>query len=199
MGDTIIDMAMSEDLAILIVEMDANVSHLESITAGLSREQFNWRPETGRWSIGECVSHLNIVNAGDIAPLRGAIERGRARGLTGEGPYRYGSLSRKFIASMDLPVKKKHKAPKSYVPPADAEPESTIAEYARVAAELRKLAVSANGLDLARVKTEMPALPRPLRPFVKMALGARLTLITTHDRRHLWQAEQVRHHGQFPS
>jgi len=72
-------MAMSEDLAILIVEMDSNVSHLESIAAGLSREQFNWRPEAGRWSIGECVSHLNIVNSGDIAPVRAAIESGRAR------------------------------------------------------------------------------------------------------------------------
>jgi hypothetical protein len=191
-------MAMSEDLAILIAEMDANASHLESIAGGLSREQFNWRPEPGRWSIGECVNHLNIVNAGDIAPLRAAIESGRARGLTGEGPFRYGSLSRKFIASMDVPVKKKFKAPKSYLPPADAEPAGTIAEYARVSAELRRLAVSANGLDLARVKTEMPVLPRPLRLFVKMALGARLTVLTTHDRRHLYQAEQVRSHPGFP-
>jgi hypothetical protein len=191
-------MAMNEDLAILIAEMDANLSHLESITMGLSREQFNWRQETGRWSIGECVSHLNIVNGGDITAVRNAIESGRARGLTSDGPYRYGPISRKFIASMDLPVKRKSKAPKVYVPPVDAEPESTIAEYVRVSAELRKLAVSANGLDLARVKTEMPALPAPLRLFVKMALGARLTLLTTHDRRHLWQAEQVRNHGQFP-
>src|SRR5580658_9400871 len=95
--DTIIAMAMSEDLAILIAEMDANFSHLESITTGLSREQFNWRPEAGRWSIGECVGHLNIVNAGDLAPLQEAIQNGRARGRTGQGPFQYGFLSRKFI------------------------------------------------------------------------------------------------------
>jgi len=189
---------MSEDLAILIAEMDANASHLESIATGLSREQFNWRPETGRWSIGQCVSHLNIVNAGDLVPLRIAIENGRTRGLTGAGPFRYGAISRKFIAGMDLPMKTKFKAPKSYAPPVDAEPKNTIAEYARVSAALRKLAVSADGLDLVRVKTTLVALPAPLRVFVKMALGARLTLLTTHDRRHLWQAEQVRNHGQFP-
>lgn len=198
MNDTIIAMSMNEDLAILIAEMDANRSHLESIATGLSREQFNWRPEAGRWSIGECVSHLNIVNAGDIAPLRTAIVRGRARGLTGAGPYRYGSISNKFIASMDVPVKKKFKAPKIYIPPGEAEPGSAIAEYARLSAELRRLAVSADGLDLARVKTDLPALPAALRVFVKMALGARLTVLTTHDRRHLWQAEQVRHHDRFP-
>jgi hypothetical protein len=193
-----IAMAMSEDLAILISEMDANLSHLESIATGLSHEQFNWRPEPGQWSIGQCVTHMNIVNGCDIPPLRTAIESGRARGLTGAGPYRYGSLTRKFIADMDVPVKRKFKAPKSYLPPSDSELGSAVAEYTRLNAELRKLAVSANGLDLVRVKTELLALPRPLRLFVKMALGARLTVIATHDRRHLWQAEQVRSHASFP-
>ena len=192
-------MAMSEDLGILIAEMDANASHLESIASRLSREQFNWRPESGRWSIGECVSHLNMVNAGDLAPLRAAIERGRARGVTGSGPFAYGFFSKKLIADMDVPMKRKFKAPKVYIPPSDAEPKESIAEYRRVSAELRKLAVSANGLDLARVKTEVLALPAPLRMFLKVALGARLTLLTTHDRRHLWQAEQVRNHERFPA
>jgi len=190
---------MSEDLAILIAEMDANVSHLQSIATGLSREQFNWRTGAGNWSIGECVGHLNIVNAGDLLPLRAAIESGRTRGLTAAGPFAYGFFSKKFIASMDLPVKRRHKAPKIYIPPSNAEPNESVAEYNRVSAELRKLAVSANGLDLARVKTEMPALPAALRRMVKMPLGARLTVITVHDRRHLWQAEQVRNHANFPA
>ena len=192
-------MAMNEDLGILIAEFDANVSHLESITVGLSREQFNWRPAEGAWSIGECISHLNIVNAGHIVPLRSAIESGRASGITGAGPYHYGFLSAKFIANMAPPAKKKFKAPKAYLPPADADPAATIAEYRRVSAELRKLAASADGLDLARVKTDLPALPALLRTFVKMPLGARLTLIAAHDSRHLWQAEQVRNHPQFPA
>jgi hypothetical protein len=192
-------MAINEDLAILIAEFDANVSHLEGVTVGLSREQFNWRPAEGAWSIGECVSHLNIANGGDIAPLRAAIESGRAGGMTGAGPYRYGFLSNKFIGTLGLPVTTKLKAPKVYVPPADSEPAATIAEYRRVSAELRKLASSADGLNLAKVKTAMPALPAVLRPFVRMPLGARLTLITTHDRRHLWQAEQVRNHPRFPA
>jgi hypothetical protein len=49
------------------------------------------------------------------------------------------------------------------------------------------------------VKTILPVLPALLRPFVKMPLGARFALITAHDRRHLWQAEQVRNHASFPA
>lgn len=50
----------------------------------------------------------------------------------------------------------------------------------------------ADGLDLARAKTRWPF------KWTKMPLGALLTHMTTHDRRHLWQAEQVRNDSYFP-
>lgn len=190
---------MTEDLAILIAEFDANVSHLDSITVGLSHDQFNWRPAAGAWSIAECIGHLNIVNASDLAPIRTAIEQGRASGVTGRGPFHYGFLSTKLIASQALPVHRKFKAPKVYRPPSHADVAATVAEYRRISAEFRKLALSADGLDLSRIKANFPTLPAALRPFLKMPLGARLTLLATHDSRHLWQAEQVRQHPQFPA
>ena len=79
-------MPIDEDLAILIQEMDANASHLETITSRLSAEQFNWRPQPGEWSIGECVGHLNIIKAGDLAPVQAAIRSARARGVLGQAP-----------------------------------------------------------------------------------------------------------------
>ena len=191
-------MALTEDIAMLIVEIEANVSHLESLTYGLSDEQFNWKPEAGSWSIAECITHLNIANGNDLAPLQAAITKGRANNRTGEGPFTYGFLSRKFVATMEPGGKRKIKAPSMYIPPAQAGKEETVKEYRRVAAELRKLCRSADGLHLARIKTAMPGLPPALRPFVKMPLGARLTLITVHDRRHLTQAERVRGHADFP-
>lgn len=145
-------MLIGEDLAILVQELDANVSHLETITHQLSPEQFNWRPASGEWSIGQCIGHLNIINAADVAP----IEDGRARGISGEGPFTYGSLSRKFISMSDLPVKKRQKTIKAFYPPVTHDRAKTIAEYRRVSAELRRLALSANEFDLARVKTVMP-------------------------------------------
>ncbi|MDP9112812.1 MAG: DinB family protein [Acidobacteriota bacterium] len=188
---------MTNDLAVLITEIDANLSHAESLAAGLSHSQFNWRPGAASWSIGQCVSHLNLVNGQDLAPLRAAIERGKSRQLLGDGPFTYGFLSRKFVAGMEPPVKRKFKAPRTYLPPQDCDPQTTLAEFRRLSKELRTLAQSASGLHLARVKTALPALPPLLRTFVKMPLGARLEAITAHDRRHLWQAEAVRNHSEF--
>jgi len=189
---------MTNDLAVLITEIDANVSHAESLAAGLSHHQFNWRPDPTSWSIGQCLAHLNVVDGQDLAPVRAAIADGKSRQLTGDGPFSYGFLTRKFVASMEPPAKRKLKAPKSYIPPEESDLQATLAEFRRISKELRTLAQSAAGLHLSRVKTRMPALPPLLRAFVKMPLGARFELITAHDRRHFWQAEAVRNHPDFP-
>jgi len=191
-------MPLDPEISMLITEMDANLSHADSITHGLTREQFQWRPAPGRWSIGECFAHLNVTNRFTLQALETGIAKGLARGKTGQGPFQYGFLSRKFIASQEPPVKKKFTAPKVLAPPADLGMEETLAEYRRISGELKRLTRDADGLHLARVKVTMPALPAVARAIVRMPLGGQLLLTTTHDRRHLWQAEQVRNDAGFP-
>lgn len=60
-------------------------------------------------------------------------------------------------------------------------------------ARLTELIQEADDLDLARAKTPCG----PLK-WAKMPLCARLAHLTTHDLRHLWQAEQVRNDPNFP-
>jgi hypothetical protein len=192
-------MPLDPEIAMLVTEIDANLSHAESITHGVRREQFLWRPQPGRWSIGECFAHLNITNSFALGAVETAIAKGRSAGKTGQGPFQYGFLSRKFIASQEPPVKKKFKAPKVFLPAVDIDPDATLAEYRRISGEFRRLTRDADGLHLARVKVTMPALPAVLRTIVRMPLGGQLLLTATHDRRHLWQAEQVRNDPAFPA
>ena len=97
-------MSAGNEITNLTTAIDANSASADEVTRGLSREQFNWRSEPGVWSIAECLTHLNIVNSLDLAPIEQVIEAGRARGITGDGPFRYGFLSTKFVASQDLPI-----------------------------------------------------------------------------------------------
>jgi hypothetical protein len=191
-------MPLDPEIAMVITEIDANLSHAESITHGLSAEQFRWRPGPGRWSIGECFAHMNVTNSFTLPAIEAGIREGRAQGKTGQSPFQYGLVSRKFIASQEPPAKKKFKAPKVFHPPAEVDPDATMAEYRRISGELKRLTREADGLDLAHVKIMMPALPAVLRAIVRMPLGGQLLLTTTHDRRHLWQAEQVRNDQNFP-
>jgi hypothetical protein len=189
-------MPLDPDIAMLITEIDANLSHADSITHGLTREQWQWRPAPDQWSIGQCFAHLNLVNGFSLRAIETGIAQGRSK--TGQGPFQYGFLTRKFIASQEPPATKKFKAPKQFVPPADPDQESTLSDYRRASVELRRLTREADGLNLSRVKVKMLALPAILRAIVRVPLGGQLLLTTTHDRRHLWQAEQVRNDPQLP-
>lgn len=183
---------MSQEIDEIVAAFESNLVRAEAVTRGLSHGQFNWRSDPGRWSIAQAVTHLNVVNALDLAPLQAGVEYGRTWNLTGVGPFRYGFLSRKFVESLGLPVKRKFKAPAFYAPPPEADLDDALAEYRRITAELIRLARAAAGLDLARVKVKLPTFPPILRAIARMPLGARFGLIVAHDQRHLWQAERVR-------
>jgi hypothetical protein len=187
-----------KDLSLIITELDANVNRAVALTEGLSGNQFNWHPEPGRWSIGQNLSHLIVTNGPDLFSLQRAIEAGCAEAMTGKSPFHYGFLSRKFVESMEPPVKRKFKAPSYFEPPPHLEKDPTLAEYRRISTELKRLAEAADGLHLDCVKVELSAFPPILRAMIKMPLGARFELLTAHDRRHLAQAEGVRKQSNFP-
>jgi hypothetical protein len=52
---------------------------------------------------------------------------------------------------------------------------------------------AADGLDLRRARQRSPVFP-----LVKWSLGTMLALVLAHERRHIWQARQVRNERQFP-
>ena len=186
-------MPVHPDVDGVIQHLRINLESADTISRGLTKQQFNWTPEPGRWSVGQCFEHLNLIDGQDIGRIGSAIEDGHAKGMKAPGPFRYGFLANKFVNSMDPPITKKFKAPKNYLPPAETEPDATLKEYRRILNEFLRLAERARGLDLTRIKTGLSGVP-----LIKMSLGARLSLIATHDTRHLWQADQVLKHPSFP-
>ena len=177
----------------LLDENTANIEKAESLTAGLSAAQMNWRPQPGKWSIAQNLAHLTAGDPQDLDPIASSIAAARAKGIIGNGPFRYGWLSSWIMKSMEPPPKRKFKAAKRYTPSPDVDAAKALADYFRMTARLTGLIQEADGLDLARAKT-----PFGVLKWVKIPLGARLAHLTTHDRRHLWQAEQVRNDPNFP-
>ena len=178
----------------LLDENTANIEKAKSLTAGLSAAQMNWRPQPGKWSIAQNLAHLNFGYQ-YFDTLASSIAAARAKGIIGNGPFRYGWLSSWIMKSMEPPPKRKFKALKVYTPPPDIDAAKALADYLRMGARLTELIQKADGLDLARAKTPFGDLKWVQ---IKMPLGARLAHLITHDRRHLWQAEQVRNDPNFP-
>src|ERR1700676_2289527 len=122
------------------------------LCAALTDQQFNWRPMPRRWSISECLAHLNVLDGLDVPAIRDAIERGRAAGLVGKGPFHYGFLSRSFVRFSEPPVKLKFRAPKVYRPLSDQPKAKVVSAFLAIHDQLLELILKANGLDLARIK-----------------------------------------------
>ena len=183
-------MPLHPDVDGIIAHVRINLNSLDGITKGLSKEQFNWCPETGRWSVGQCIQHLNMIDGADLNRLARVISAAQTKGAP---PFHYGIISRKFVNAMELPIVKKFRAPKDYLPPAEVEIDPTVAEFRRICNELIRVAEAARGLDLRKIKTGLSGIP-----LVKMPIGARMSLIATHDTRHLWQADQVLKAPGFP-
>jgi DinB family protein len=162
------------------------------LSAPLNDDQFNWRPSPRQWSISECLAHLNVADGLDVPAIRDAIDGGRAAGLIGKGPFRYGFLSRTFVRFSEPPVKLKFKAPKVYRPLTDQPKNKVVPAFIAIHDQLLELIAKSNGLDLARIRVGSPF------PYVTFSLGQRFALLAAHDRRHLRQGWNVRRQPNFP-
>lgn len=186
--------ALYADLADLDRQVAAVEADFRDLVSGLDGGAFNWREAPGRWSIGECVAHLNTTGRQYLAGIDDAIGDARSRGATATGPFRYGWLGSTFVRLSEPPAKIKVKAPKVFVPPPDVELEAASAEFLRLQGEIRERLRAADGLDLARVKAVSPVSAR-----IRFSLYHAFALVVAHERRHLWQARRAREAPGFPS
>jgi len=157
------------------------------LVAGLSDAQFAWSPGSKRWSMAHCFDHLNATARSYVPAMDRTIEDARAHGLTGPGPFTYPLFERLFLASNEPPPRLRMKAPKLIVP-APAKPMAEIvAEFMDWQEQLGERIRRADGLDLRRARGKSPLLS-----VLSLSLGAMFAITLAHERRHLWQARQVR-------
>src|SRR2546423_2147102 len=159
------------------------------LTAGLSPQDGLWREAEGTWSVPECLDHLATANRVYLEPMTAAALHARERGHVRRGPAVPGVIGGWFVRSLEPPVSRRFRmrAPRTIVPRpapplADAF-EAFLAAQAAVRAFLRTYA----DLDLASVRFVNPFIRG-----VRFSLATGLHVIAAHERRHLWQAWNVR-------
>jgi hypothetical protein len=164
-----------------------------AIVANLGDGQFTWRPAPGRWSIGECFEHLNLTAAAFIPAIDAAIADARARNLLSNGPFVYPLFERLFVTSNEPPPGRRYRAFKAYRPPSRLSPDPVMTAFVSWQDRLAERIKRADGVDLRRARQRSPILP-----IVKWSLGTMFALVLAHERRHIWQARQVRNEQRFP-
>jgi hypothetical protein len=164
-----------------------------SLMAGLTDAQLNWRPSDGRWSIAECIAHLTAGGTIYLEPIGDAIERGIERAMYGGRDFHPTRWGRWLIGQMEPPPRRRMRAPRRIRPQRLETAARLAAEFEAMHRAMIDLIRRATGLDLSRVK-----LRSPLLPVIRMSLGTCFAFLLAHERRHLWQARQVRQELRFP-
>jgi len=178
--------AVASRIEDMIAQFDAIWLEARQLVLSLSAEDFNRQPRPGVWSAGQCLDHLVHVDRMYGEKLAEAVSRGKSEGRFAEGPFRYGWLESHVLRSAEPPAKFRGKAPRVFVPSPRLDPEQTLEEFRKANRELVRVANSARGLDLRRVRVASP-----VTRLWKWSLGAGFAACAAHDRRRLHQARQA--------
>lgn len=184
---------LPEDLQCVADDLDANLRRAEAVAGELDDRRINWQPSATSWSIAQCLDHLNVADRIYLGLMRKAAEEARRKGRSRRGPLRQGFVERWFTQSLEPPPRRRFPAPRQIVPASRRGKEEVLAEFRRLHADAGSLLREAADLDLGI------RFPNPFLPLVGVTVGSGFLIITTHERRHLWQAEQVRQRPEFPS
>lgn len=177
---------MNSELSDDLRQLEAIRADARALVAAVSSGEFNRRPDPKRWSVGQCLDHLNTLRTTYPAIDRTIAEAER-RGLRRPGPFRYGWFARLSIRSMDAPPRFRMRTVKMLFPreiPLDRD--AVLHEFLELRDQFAERVRRADGLDLKRA-----VVVSPVNRLVRLPLGAYFAFLLAHDRRHLWQARQV--------
>jgi hypothetical protein len=165
-----------------------------ALAAQVSDEQFHWHPRGGTaWSIAQCLDHLAVINIAYTLAIRRGVERARERGWARRAPARPGVFGGIFVRSLEPPVRRRLPAPASVQPRVSRDRKQILRDYHAAHDVVRGLIVDCADLDINRATFQ-----NPFVPLLRVKVSTGLHVIPAHDRRHLWQAEQVIRAPDFP-
>lgn len=180
--------ALPNDLRQAVAMITANEYTVATVMAGLSPSQLNWQPRGGKaWSILQCLEHLNKSHSAYLKSMLPILRAADPAKIPRRGDYVPGFYAGVFLSMLAPPVKLKVPAPSQILPTSNLDPDKVLADWLQTHKEIRQFAAQAAPVDLASLSMQ--------NPFVKVlnvSLATALQIMVTHERRHLWQAGQVR-------
>lgn len=180
---------MHEQLARLLDEYKSALQRVHALRSGVPDARWGERADPGRWSVAECVAHLNLTSEAFLPPLQAAITAARNLGPAGNRKYRRDPAGWMLSVLMPPPVRLRVPAPAAFIAGSLALPSELISEFERHQAAFVACVQAADTWPVDRVRVQSPFTER-----FKYNAWSALVIIPRHQHRHLWQAEQVWQH-----
>lgn len=170
---------------------EAGQERMHTMTRRHSREQFNFKPAPGRWSVGQCIEHLSVSMRMYLDVMEPVIETADRRN---DAPYDGGPfMGRMLLRALRKPGMR-YPAPRSFQPSsAPLNPDSVREDFDQQAIRMQQAIERCDGLALGTIK-----MPWPVLRLVRISLAQAFELQVLHTDRHLKQTERVTRADNFP-
>jgi DinB superfamily len=174
-------------------ELERQSAQALDLASGLSDAALNWQPNGGKsWSVAQCLDHLVIMNRMYVKTLQDAVaENGDQLEPRRQPIQPSGWFTRLFISYEEPPPKIKLPAPKKISPPSQLT-NAVVSDFQELQKQLADFVREWGAADLGDLKLKDPLFP------IHLTGDTELLIIGAHNRRHLWQAENVKKNAGFP-
>ena len=177
---------MHPQLQLLADEFHFATARLHALVRAVPEERWPVRRRAERWSVAECVVHLNLTGAAYETILREALARGPRPASPFTERYRRDFFGWLLWKSQPPPVRMRTRTIARFIPQSTAPVARLVADFERHQEMQLAALAEADGLDLNAIRVASP-----FNPKVHYNLYSCFSILPAHQHRHLWQAEQV--------
>src|SRR2546428_8403220 len=137
---------MHRQLQLVADEYTSAQARLHELVRAVPAEQWPRRADLPRWSVAECVAHLNLTSLAYVPLLSHAVSRARMLERRPPGRYRRDPIGWLLWATMGPPVLVRIKTIARFLPSSLAAPELLVQEFDRLQAAQPACLAQADGL-----------------------------------------------------
>ena len=183
---------MQRQLGGIVKGFERAQARLEKLADNVPDAAWGERTEPGRWSVAECVAHLNLTSAAYIPRIQAALAEAKAMHVPKSTKYSQDFMGKLFALMVGpLPTFGKMrigrvKTARDFVPAGAPPKQSTLSAFKKYQDELIALVHEGDGLPLDKVKIKSPFGGR-----ISYNCYSALVILTRHEQRHLDQARMV--------
>lgn len=165
---------------------------IDVLLEGLGPDQLCWQPQAGKWSIVQCIDHMNIATELYLRQMEVLIPKAIARDKKPRTSFVSGFWGKRlpgmFAPQSSGRIKWKMKTTRSFRPKADPEGQQEVIGRFRDNLDLlSRLLEEARDADL-----QSNRVVSALGSMLKLRLGDAFRFVNAHNARHILQAQRVR-------
>ena len=167
-------------------KIDKNTEQFFNAFSEINAAQLNWKPNPGKWSIGQCIDHIIVTNATYFPVLQEIIENRYHEGFLHKMPILPGFFGKMLLSGVRPDGKRKMKTFPVFEPASSNFGLDLLDKFRKHQEQLKDY-ISKIPAD----KYEKLVITSPASKFIVYSLKNAIEIIIAHEQRHFEQAKNV--------